>query len=93
MNGWRSGIADDPRQHTLPKEGAVAGNALLLSFALMLAAASPAFPQQAPPSSEMAKHVEALVNAAAVLLIQKASSFRRLRKAVFGSRPTCSYMI
>ena len=68
MNGWRSGIADDPRQHALPKEGAVTGNALLLSFALMLAAASPAFPQQAPPSSEMAKHVEALVNAAAVLI-------------------------
>ena len=77
MNGCPSGIADDPRQ--LLKEGTVNGNALLLSFALMLAAASPAFAQQAPPSSEMAKHVEALVNAAAVLIdTEGRGSFRRL---------------
>jgi cytochrome c len=46
----------------------MSGNALVLSLALMLAAAPPAFPQQAPPSSERAKHVEALVNAAATLI-------------------------
>ena len=59
---------DGARKHARPKKAPMSGNALVLSLALMLAAASPAFPQQAPPSSERAKHVEALVNAAATLI-------------------------
>ena len=44
------------------------GNALLLGIMLMAMAASPAFPQQAPPPSEMSKHIEALVDSAAALI-------------------------
>ena len=59
---------DGARKHARPKKAPMSGNALVMSLALILAAASPAFPQQAPPSSERAKHVEALVNAAATLI-------------------------
>jgi methyl-accepting chemotaxis protein len=57
--------------------------ALLISFAatILLAAASPVFSQQAPPSSESAKQVEALVNKAAVLIDKKGkAAFTDFRK-------------
>jgi cytochrome c len=56
-------------------------NALLLGITLMAMAASPAFPQQAPPPSEVAKHVEVLVNAAAALIdTQGKAPFVEFRK-------------
>ena len=56
---------------------------LLIGFALTisLAAASPVFSQQAPPSSEKAKQVVALVNKAAVLIDKDGkAAFTELRK-------------
>jgi len=44
---------------------AMSGKAFLLAIALITMVASPVYSQQAPPPSEMAKHVEALVNIAA----------------------------
>ncbi|HYC16986.1 MAG TPA: cache domain-containing protein [Pseudolabrys sp.] len=41
---------------------------LLIGIALLFAAASPVFSQQAPPQSEQAKQIETLVNKAAVLV-------------------------
>jgi cytochrome c len=56
-------------------------NAMLLGITLMAMAASPAFPQPAPPPSEVAKHVEALVNAAAALIdTQGKAPFVEFRK-------------
>ena len=43
----------------------MSGKAFLLAIALITMVASPVYSQQAPPPSEMAKHVEALVNIAA----------------------------
>jgi cytochrome c len=59
------------------------GKALLVGFALaiLLAAASPASSQQAPPSSEKAKQTEALVNKAAALIDSKGkAAFAEFRK-------------
>ena len=56
---------------------------LLIGFALTisLAAASPVFSQQAPPSSEKEKQVVALVNKAAVLIDKDGkAAFTELRK-------------
>jgi cytochrome c len=56
---------------------------LLMGFALaiLLAAASPAFSQQAPPPSEKAKQTEALVNKAAALIDKNGrAAFAEFRK-------------